>query len=135
MKYITGVHALNLNCSLDTTGDWHQSALRWEKLTLRDTKDSIFKEYGLEYDKNIPGRTETFCVANHIRAILDLIEEGKFSLVKGMRDNFICNEKYTLEVFNKVIKLKNQPNWNEIHEFMRREYFREWSEFERSNKS
>lgn len=132
MVYISGIHALNLNCNLDTPGDWHQSALRWEKLTLRDTSESIFGEYGLEYNKTVPDHKEHFCVANHIRAILDLISEGSFSLAKGMRENFICNEKYTEEIFNKVILLKNSPNWNEIHEFMRREYYRKWSTFERS---
>ena len=29
MKYISGINALNLPCSLDTCGDWHTSALQW----------------------------------------------------------------------------------------------------------
>lgn len=37
MLYITGVHALNIECELDTTGDWHTSALSWDAIKMRDT--------------------------------------------------------------------------------------------------
>jgi len=34
MKYITGIHALNLPCSLDTCGDWHSlkmmALMQWQ---------------------------------------------------------------------------------------------------------
>ncbi|WP_273235640.1 hypothetical protein [Ileibacterium valens] len=30
MQYLTGIHALNLNCDLGTPGDWHQSGIRWD---------------------------------------------------------------------------------------------------------
>lgn len=33
--------ALNLDCSLGATGDWHTSGMNWSKLKLHDTKDSI----------------------------------------------------------------------------------------------
>ena len=32
MEYITGQYALNLSCSLNTTGDWHTSALNWKNV-------------------------------------------------------------------------------------------------------
>ena len=30
MKYVTGIHALNIPCNLETSGDWHMSAIQWE---------------------------------------------------------------------------------------------------------
>jgi len=49
MQYITGIHALNIPCSLDTTGDWHSSWIQWKHPRIRDTEDSIFGEYGLVF--------------------------------------------------------------------------------------
>ena len=48
MLYITGLFALNLECSLGTTGDWHMSGMDWSKLTLADSNNSIFGTYGIE---------------------------------------------------------------------------------------
>ena len=42
MEYITGIHALNLNCAIETCGDWHQSALRWEKIHKEKTEERFF---------------------------------------------------------------------------------------------
>jgi len=78
MRYITGIHALNLPCSLLTSGDWHQSGLRWEKITYRDTEDSIFGDWGIEQCSVVPKHEGTYAVANHIRALLDLLEIGNF---------------------------------------------------------
>ena len=41
MQYLSGIHALNLQCSLDTSGDWHQSALRWKDLDWRESDGSL----------------------------------------------------------------------------------------------
>lgn len=88
MKYITGQHALNLPCSLMTSGDWHQSALQWEFPFCRDSRDSVFGDYGIEHKG-------TYDVANHIRALLDLLEMGRFTAAQGMNKDYICNDKYT----------------------------------------
>ena len=48
MKYITGVHALNLPCSLLTCGDWHSPSLQWERLRFSESNDSVFGDYGIE---------------------------------------------------------------------------------------
>jgi len=48
MEYITGIHALNIPCKLDTSGDWHASALKWEKISTAESKDSLFGDYGIE---------------------------------------------------------------------------------------
>ena len=129
MKYITGIHALNLNCSLETCGDWHQSAIQWERPFMLDIRDSIFGSYGIEGDVKIPGCDGLYFVANHIRALLDLLELGKFSIAQGMRGDFICNPLYTQEIFWQVAKLKSSPLWTQIDEFMKREYRGQWLDF------
>lgn len=126
MKYLTGQHALNLPCSLLTCGDWHMSALQWERLRFVESEESVFGDYGIELDCFVPTHEERYAVANHIRALLDLLVDGKFTIAQGMRDDFICNDDYTNEVFEKVSMLKNQPNWSEIYGFMCREYKMKW---------
>lgn len=129
MLYISGIHALNLPCKLDTCGDWHKSAIQWEQLTIRDSNLSIFKNYGIEANKKIPKHNGFYNVANHIRALLDLIEEGRFSIATGMNKDFICNDAYSNEIFSKVIYFKNKPNWSKINDFMKREYRSDWLDY------
>ena len=129
MIYITGQHALNLPCLLATCGDWHISGLQWKRPFFRDSNESIFDEYGIESNRIIPEHIETYNVANHIRALLDLIELGKFSQAQGMNKDFICNDEYTEEVFGHVIKLKNFAHWNEVDSFMGKEYFSKWLDY------
>ena len=133
MRYITGVHALNLPCSLKTCGDWHCSALQWEKPKFRESEHSIFGNYGIELNVSIPEHKETFAAANHIRALLDLLELGKFSAAQGMNRDFICNDQYTEEIFEKVSIMKSLPHWCEIDRFMGREYYGQWLDYKRRN--
>lgn len=42
MRYLSGIHALNLKCELDTCGDWHQSAIQWERLKLYESNESLW---------------------------------------------------------------------------------------------
>jgi len=58
MKYITGIHALNLSCELETCGDWHQSAIQWVHPTILESIGSIFGDYGIEHNKPIPEHKE-----------------------------------------------------------------------------
>lgn len=95
MLYITGQHALNIPCSLLTCGDWHQSGIQWKHPFFRESADSVFAEYGIEQNIPIPEHTAKYNVANHIRALLDLLELGKFSLAQGMNKDFICNDAYS----------------------------------------
>ena len=131
MRYITGIHALNLPCSLETCGDWHRSAIQWSQPTFRESKHSFFGAYGVEMDVSIPEHSETFAVANHIRALLDLLEAGKFSIAQGMNKDFICNDSYTEEIFEKVASMKSLPHWYEIDCFMGREYYGKWLDYKR----
>jgi len=126
MLYITGIHALNLPCSLLTCGDWHCSAIQWKHPTIRDSKHSLFGEYGIGQNITIPEHDGTFAAANHIRALLDLLELGKFSIAQGMNKDFICNDDYTDEIFGKVALMNRLPNWHEIDRFMGKEYYSKW---------
>lgn len=130
MRYITGIHALNLPCSLGTCGDWHTSALRWEDITFRNSGSSILGDYGIELGKTIPEHTGTYAVANHIRALLDLIIEGNFSVAQGMRDDFICDASYTPEILEAIkfilSKTPDKEKRQAIDRFMGKEYMMEW---------
>ncbi|MDR1620561.1 MAG: hypothetical protein LBS18_07870 [Clostridiales bacterium] len=96
-----------------------------------DTEKAFFKDYGIELDKTIPEHSETYAVANHIRALLDLLELGNFSVAQGMNRDFICNDNYTSEIFNKVSMMRNLPNWQDIDCFMIKEYYMKWVDFKK----
>lgn len=133
VKYITGIHALNLRCSLLTTGDWHCLSLKWEDITFGDTENSIFGDYGIEYTDYVPNLSGKHAVANHIRALLDLISMGNFALAGGMNKDFICNDNYNEEIFEKIMMMRNFSNWEAIDSFMGREYYGKWLEYKKEN--
>lgn len=126
MKYITGIHALNLPCPLETSGDWHTSALRWENITIAESKEMFFGSYGINYGVKIPEHKEIYAVADHIRALLDLLELGHFTAAQGMNKDFICNPAYDEEIFGKVYSMRILDNWEDINLFMEKEYFMQW---------
>lgn len=130
MKYVSGIYGLNINTNtLDTCGDWHSVCLDWNNIDIRNSKDSIFQDYGIEKDVLISSIGKTYNVANHIRSCLDLLDDGKFSTLKGMRKDFIVVDKYDKEIFNKVMMLKNNKNWKDIDDFMTKEYRLNWLKF------
>ena len=47
----------------------------------------------MEYGREIPGYIGKFAVANHLRAILDLLEQGDFETLVGLRGELIGNEE------------------------------------------
>ena len=126
MQYISGIHALNLPCSLPTCGDWHRSALQWDHPTIRESDNSIFGTYGIEDCGHVPEHPGLYKAANHIRALLDLLSEGQFSLAQGMRKDYICNDSLDNEIFSKVIALRSNSNWKAIDHFMGKEYGMRW---------
>ena len=134
MLYISGIHALNIEDSLDTCGDWHTSALQWERIDLLDSDKTIFKDWGIEADKSIPEHDELYNVANTLRAILDLMVKGSTRYLKGFRDDFICTDIYNLEFFEKVWMLRDLPHWEDINSLMKREFMFEWDNFINHNK-
>ena len=118
-------------CKLDTYGDWHTSAIDWKKLRFWESNNSIFGDYGIEKNRTVPENNGKFNIANHIRALLDLISIGYFPTAQGMRDNFICNDKYTPEIFKKVVMFRRQKNWADIDKFMGKEYMMQWINYKR----
>lgn len=134
MKYITGIHALNLNCSLETSGDWHQSGIQWKNLKQKESTKSIFGDWGIELNSHVPMNPGTFHVANHIRACLDLLDEGNFGYAQGMRHELIDNDKYTPIIFEKVLSLRDSTHWLKINRFMGMEYGIGWLDFLEENK-
>lgn len=131
MLYISGIQALNLPCKLLTCGDWHLFSMNWSKLQLFDSEKSIYKDYGIEINNEVPYNPGNHYVANHIRALLDLIVQGNFSLAQGMNKDFICNDIYTEEIFQKVIELQKFTNWLEIDAFIGKEYYGKWLKFKK----
>lgn len=132
MLYLSGIHALNVPCSLNTCGDWHASALQWANLRLKQSSGSFFGDYGIEKNKTIPEHKEKYNVANHIRAILDLLQDSLFSVAQGMKNDFICTSEYDSEVFDKIYSMHNLKNWSEIDEFMKKEYLMKWVNYRNS---
>lgn len=126
MKYISGIPALNVLCSLDTPGDWHAPSVDWKTLELYESEEMFFKNYGIEKNKTIPQNTQKYNVANHVRAILDMFQLNNFTYFKGMRNNFIETDKYDDEIFQKVYSMKVLPNWEKIDAFMEKEYMLKW---------
>lgn len=133
MKYITGIHALNLPCSLQTFGDWHRGGIQWGKLTIADTDSSVLGTHGIEDFDGVPEHPGTHKVANHIRAILDMLVDSQFSYAQGMRKDFICNDSLDTEVFEQTLKLKGLPHWAQINDFMGHEYGLRWLSFLQKN--
>lgn len=129
MKYITGIHALNLDCSLNTCGDWHTSGIQWESPYIKESINSTFGNYGIEDNCRVPQHPGSHKVANHIRALLDLLEDGNFGYAQGMKNDFICSDEYNSEIFEKILLLKSQENWKTVNSFMGKEYGRKWLDF------
>lgn len=51
MKYISGIPALNILCSLETPGDWHAPSVNWESLDLYESEEMFFNNYEIEKTK------------------------------------------------------------------------------------
>lgn len=131
MKYISLIHALNLPCDLETCGDWHASSIQWKKPHILESEESLWGDYGIEKNKKIPEHEEKYNVANHIRALLDLLFIGNFTIAQGMNKDFICNDKYDNEIFDKVILMIDLPYWERIDQFMTKEYLKKWINYKK----
>lgn len=132
MNYISGYYALNTPCSLDTTGDWHQSSLPWDKVQLSDSKNSPLGDWGIERNVYVYPLHGRYNVANHIRACLDFLVNDNYSHASGMRNDYIANEKYNNMIFEQVYKLKKIKTpfqWQKISKTMEKDYKLDWLHF------
>lgn len=132
MHYISGEHALNLPCSLETCGDWHRGAYAWIHIDIKETNNHPLKEYGIETCLCVPNYEGIpLKVANHIRACLDLMLDGSFISIYGMKNDFIVVSQYDSEIFSYALYLTIiAPNGKDISNFMLKEYGRRWFNFE-----
>lgn len=135
MQYITGIFALNIRTMSDVSGDWHRGALDWSKVCLQDSDQSLWGDYGIAKDHFVPELGRKCNVANTVRALLDLIAAKQFHYAQGMQSDLICNDNYTTEIFDKVLMLKNCPDWSEIDSFMQSEYKMKWVRYAGSEAS
>ena len=133
MKYVTGTYALNIPCRLETDGDWHAPALDWKNPRVRESSTSVFADWGIEVSPLPNFGSVSLPVANHLRACLDLLEEGYFSSVQGMREDYISNEAYTPIVLSKVLLLNEMPHWQQIDALLGREYGCDWLTFRKEH--
>lgn len=127
MRYVTGMHALNLGDRSVTPGDWHFSAMDWSHPMWLDTDTSPFGMYDL-------GTHEVPCwgmvpVAGHVRACLDLIERGLYGSAQGMRDDFLDDPLTDDPIMSHVMMLRNREDWPDIDRFMGREYLVTWLDY------
>lgn len=133
MNYVTGIHALNLPCNLETTGDWHSSWIQWKHPTVQDTHKSVFGEWGIEKNRSIPEHVNLVPVANHLRACLDMLEMGDFSNLQGMNKDYISNDAYTDTIFQKVGLLRESNLWPSIDRFLEKEYLMKWVRYRKKH--
>lgn len=133
MKYITGIYGLNIEDSTEACGDWHTSALNWKNVRFEESNHSIFGDYGIETGKEIPESDLKYNVANTIRCILDIMVKGDTGYLKGFRNDFLCTDIYNKELFDKVLMLRGQDNWEDINSLMQREFMFEWDRYLEEN--
>lgn len=60
-------------------------------------------DYEIEKNKTIPEHSNKYNVANHIRAILDLLYIGNFTVAQEMNKDFIVTNEYNEEFFEKIL--------------------------------
>lgn len=135
MKYITGLICFGVPCEEDSCGTWlftKQDFLSPEYMVERDSDNSPFNSYGIECDKIIPYHAddELFNVATHTRAYLDMLNDGKFDVLKGAFYEYIQSTTCREAIFRRVYNcLKNNANFKDIHDFMSEEFGNAWASY------
>lgn len=111
MQFITGLHALQCPCTLNTPGDTRHASVDWTYPALADTETAFFGDYGVETDKEVARLSGTRNVANHLRAVLDLLYEGKFKDLAGLFHSVLFREA---EV-NRMVKIELRAFLAKLH--------------------
>lgn len=131
MKYITGIIAMGTECSLNTPGLWNipkEMYLDDEVFKTVESDDSPFKDWGIETNKLVKYRE--FClynVANHVRAYVDMLYDGKFEELKDLFFEAINDSKSRKDIFMLVYgKLRHLAQFKKINEFMEEEFGNAW---------
>ncbi len=135
MRYLSGIQALALKCDLNTSGEWNSNYFTWDKLDIRESENSVFKDYGIESAVTLPNGEvlpKKLLKANHLRAILDLLESaGNYSirLLRCFAIDFLNTDEYNQELFEKVVLLAANRNWAIIDAIMTSEFEEVWLDF------
>lgn len=127
MLYVTDMHALNVPMP-DTDGDWHASCLDWSNVRVAESDGSLFGDDGIVVARV---RGEERPCANHARACLDMMADGSFGSLSGMRRDILNNESYTSWVMACARRLMSaHPELSEgVDRLMRKEYRMDWVRF------
>lgn len=137
MRYITGIVALGTFCERDTRGLWNirrSDYLDEENMRLRESNESPFKDYGIERNKIISYHEfTTYNVADHVRAYVDLLYDGKFDFLKGVFADAINDSRARKDIFMLVYgKLRHLAIFKEINEFMEDEFGSAWISYKQA---
>ena len=131
MRYVTGIIALGTECELNTPGLWNipKEVFIDEKMCKNvESDESPFKDWGIEQNKIIKYRE--FClfnVANHVRAYVDMLYDGKFDELKDVFFEAINDSKSRQDIFMLVYgKLRHLAQFKKINEFMEQEFGNAW---------
>lgn len=131
MRYVTGIIALGTECELNTPGLWNipKETFIDEKMCKNvESDESPFKDWGIEQNKIIKYRE--FClfnVANHVRAYVDMLYDGKFDELKDVFFEAINDSKSRQDIFMLVYgKLRHLAQFKKINEFMEQEFGNAW---------
>ncbi len=101
MKYISGIHALNLRCSLQTCGDWHQSGIQWKMPTVRESSNSLFGDYGIEKILTSLNMRELSILLIISGPVWIYWRKEISVMLKECVTSLFCNDSYTPEIFKK----------------------------------
>ena len=134
MQYLTGRLAFAIPCKLQSCGLWNVSKKEFqdpEKFKLSESDDSLFKDWGIEQNKLVPGRE--FCsynVANHVRAYLDMLMTGDLDALVGMYDEAIADPKSRMDIFMIVnSRIRKTEMWPIVNAFLSQEFDSLWDSF------
>ena len=111
MKYVSGYYAMPLyvNDKSDmSSGIWNPEDGLYDNIKekLYDTEGNPMGEYGIFPDEEVPGYTESFYVANHIRAYLDMIYYKEFDKLKDLYWEAINDMNMLHIIFEKIFAYK-----------------------------
>lgn len=134
MRYVTGLAAFNVPCKLDSCGSWNcpkEVFFVWNDLPeMKESEDTLLKDYGIEENKLIPYHDELFNVANHVRAYLDMLCDLRFDELHDLFFTNICSAECRAKIF-RVVKnrLVKHEKYRLIYEFMLSEFDNAWRSY------
>lgn len=132
MIYLSGPLAFGVPCSLNTEIEWRFGRSDWtdENMSkcMRESDNSILGTYGIEENVFIERKPlHTYNVANHIRAYLDMLLEGRYEELRGMFDCYIKVGIYRRDMFEVIIhKMLHLDTYKDINNFLYEEFGSAW---------